>query len=218
MKELKDLADKEKSEILDEDFLETTLYPIVNANKAKRKSNRKRKAVSIITGVSVGIVAIFGVGIGIGIIFHQPYAETYTTKKCDVSYLNSTLTSTQLIGDFETVNLTYETRRNTPVYFSVYRVEEGEGWMQSLSLKVIVGREYKIDKLAYLDQMEYLGYTVHFSEMKKVDSSTEPTLYAYKANAFIDTGAERYVMEYAEFCTEDNYHFAEYLQNTIKQK
>ena len=60
MKELKDLADKEKSEMLDEDFLETTLYPIVDANKAKRKANRKRKAVSIITGVSVGIVAVFG--------------------------------------------------------------------------------------------------------------------------------------------------------------
>ena len=53
MKELKDLADKEKSEMLDEDFLETTLYPIVDANKAKRKANRKRKAVSIITGVLV---------------------------------------------------------------------------------------------------------------------------------------------------------------------
>ncbi|MFQ9737536.1 MAG: hypothetical protein ACLR06_07310 [Christensenellaceae bacterium] len=78
MKELKDLADKEKSEMLDEDFLETTLYPIVDANKAKRKANRKRKAVSIITGVSVGIVAVFGVGLGI--IVHQRYAETYATK------------------------------------------------------------------------------------------------------------------------------------------
>ena len=56
MKELKDLADKEKSEMLDEDFLETTLYPIVDANKAKRKANRKRKAVSIITGVYLELV------------------------------------------------------------------------------------------------------------------------------------------------------------------
>lgn len=161
MKELKDLADKEKSEILDEDFLENTLYPIVDANKVKRKANRKRKAVSIITGVSLGIVAVFGVGIGIGIIFHQPYAETYATKKSDILYLNSTLTSTQLIGDFNTITLTYETRRNTPVYFSVYRVEEGEGWMQSLSLKVIVKQDYKIDEISDLDQFEFLGYTVH---------------------------------------------------------
>ena len=216
MKELKDLADKEKSEMLDEDFLETTLYPIVDANKAKRKANRKRKAVSIIAGVSVGIVAVFGVGLGI--IVHQRYAETYATKKSDISYLNSTLVSTQLIGDFNTITLTYETRRNTPVYFSVYRVEEGEGWMQSLSLKVIVKQDYKIDEIAYLDQFEFLGYTVHYSAMKKTDASTEPMLYGYKADAFIDTGTERYVMEYVEFRTEDNYHFVEYLQKTIKQK
>ena len=43
---------------------------------------------------------------------------------------------------FETVNLTYETHRKTPVYFSVYRVEEGDGWMQSLSMKVIVQQDY----------------------------------------------------------------------------
>ena len=164
----------------------------------------------------MGIVAVFGVGLGI--IVHQRYAETYATKKSDISYLNSTLVSTQLIGDFNTITLTYETRRNTPVYFSVYRVEEGEGWMQSLSLKVIVKQDYKIDEIAYLDQFEFLGYTVHYSAMKKTDASTEPMLYGYKADAFIDTGTERYVMEYVEFRTEDNYHFVEYLQKTIKQK
>ena len=132
--------------------------------------------------------------------------------------LNGILGYTRLIGNFETVNLTYETHRKTPVYFSVYRVEEGDGWMQSLSMKVIVQQDYEIDEIAYAEHFEFLGYTVHYSEMKKADSSTEPTLYAYKANGFIDTGAERYVMEYAEFGIEDNYHFAEYLQETLKQK
>lgn len=216
MKELKDLADKEKSEMLDEDFLETTLYPIVDANKAKRKANRKRNAVSIITGVSVCIVALFGVGLGIFV--HQRYAETYETKKSDISYLNSTLSSTQLIGDFDTINLTYETHRKAPVYFAVYREEEGESWSQSIYMKVIVKRDYKIDEIEYAEQFEFLGYTVYYSELKKTAASTEPTLYGYKAEALIDTGAERYVMEYVEFRTEDNYHFVEYLQKTIKQK
>lgn len=211
MKEIKEWADKDNSKILDEEFLENTLYPIVDSNNQKRK----RKMISIATALGIGIVAVFGVGFG---IFHRSYTENYETKKSDIVYLNSNLTYTRLIGNFETVNLTYETHRKTPVYFSVYRVEEGDGWMQSLSMKVIVQRDYKIEELVYLDQIEYLGYTVYFSEMKKADSSTEPTLYAYKADAFIDTGAERYVMEYAEFRIENNYHFAEYLLETIKQK
>lgn len=86
--------------------------------------------------------------------------------------------------------------------------------MQSLSMKVIVQQGYEIDEIAYAEHFEFLGYTVHYSEMKKADSSTEPTLYAYKANGFIDTGAERYVMEYAEFGTEDNYH----LRNICKKQ
>lgn len=211
MKELKDLADKDNSKILDEEFLENTLYPVVDANKAKQK----RKIISIATVLGIGIVAVFGVGFG---IFRKSYTENYETKKSDIVYLNSNLTYTRLVGNFETVNLTYETHRKTPVYFSVYRKEEGDGWMQSLSMKVIVQQDYEIDEIAYAEHFEFLGYTVHYSEMKKADSSTEPTLYAYKANGFIDTGAERYVMEYAEFGTEDNYHFAEYLQETIKQK
>lgn len=146
MKELKDLADKEKSEMLDEDFLETTLYPIVDANKAKRKANRKRKAVSIITGVSVGIVAVFGVGLGI--IVHQRYAETLCNEKIRYFVPKQHPGLYAANRDFNTITLTYETRRNTPVYFSVYRVEEGEGWMQSLSLKVIVKQDYKIDEIA----------------------------------------------------------------------
>lgn len=52
MKELKDLADKDNSKILDEEFLENTLYPIVDANKAKRK----RKIISIATVLGIGIL------------------------------------------------------------------------------------------------------------------------------------------------------------------
>lgn len=85
MKELKDLADKENSKILDEEFLENTLYPIVDANKAKRK----RKIISIATVLGIGIVAVFGVGFG---IFRKSYTENYETKKSDIVYLNSNLT------------------------------------------------------------------------------------------------------------------------------
>ena len=152
MKELKDLADKENSKILDEEFLENTLYPIVDANKAKRK----RKIISIATVLGIGIVAVFGVGFG---IFRKSYTENYETKKSDIVYLNSNLTYTRLVGNFETVNLTYETHRKMPVYFSVYRVEEGDGWMQSLSMKVIVQQDYEIDEIAYAEHFEFLGYS-----------------------------------------------------------
>ena len=85
-------------------------------------------------------------------------------------------------------------------------------------MKVVVKRDYKIEEVEYLKEVEFLSYTVHYNELKKADDSSEPTLFGYKADALIDTGAERYVIEYVEFRTEDSYHFAEYLQKTIKQK
>ena len=170
MKELKDLADKENSKILDEEFLENTLYPMVDANKQKRK----RKIISIATVLGIGIVAVFGVGFG---IFRKSYTENYETKKSDIVYLNSNLTYTRLIGNFETVNLTYETHRKTPVYFSVYRVEEGDGWMQSLSMKVIVQQGYEIDEIAYAEHFEFLGYTVHYTGIIETELHRAGGLY-----------------------------------------
>ncbi len=212
MKEIKELVEQEDAEILDERFLEETLFPIADANKAKRK----RKITSLATTLGAGIVALFAAGFGI--MYHKNYTESYATKESDISYLNSNLTETQLLGNFNTINLTYETRRETPVYFFVYREKEGDGWAQSISMKVIISRDYEIEETAYLKEFAFLGYTVHYNDLKKADASSEPTLFGYKANALIDTGAERYVMEYVEFRTEDSYHFAECLQETIKQK
>lgn len=158
MKEIKNLADKDNAEILDTEFLEKTLCPMADANKAKQK----RKFISISAALGVSVIAVFSVSFGI--LYHKDYTESYETKKSDVAYLNSTLTSTQLIGDFETINLTYETHHKTPVYFSVYRIEEGNEWMQSLSMKVIVQQGYEIDEIAYVEQFEFLGYTVYYED------------------------------------------------------
>ena len=212
MKELKELVEQEDEEILDERFLEETLLPIADRNKAKRK----RKVRSIAVALSTCIIAVFSVGFAL--LYPHSYTESYETKEADMLYLNGNLTATQLIGDFDTIHLTYETHRETPVYFSVYREKEGDGWMQSISMKIVVKRDYKIEEVEYLKEFEFLGYTVHYNELKKADTSSEPTLFGYKADALIDTGAERYVIEYVEFRTEDSYHFMKYLQKTIKQK
>ena len=212
MKEIKKLVEQEDAEILDERFLEETLLPIADRNKAEGK----RKFASIAAALATCIITVFAVGFGT--LYHHSYTESYEMKESDMLYLNGNLTATQLIGDFDTIYLTYETHRETPVYFSVYREEEGDGWRQSISMKVVIKRDYKIEEIEYLKEVEFLGYTVHYNELKKADDSSEPTLFGYKADALIDTGAERYVMEYVEFRTEDSYHFAEYLQKTIKQK
>ena len=213
MKKLKELADKNNAEILDKEFLENTLYPIVDANKAKRK----RKLIPA-TATVICCVLLFSIGIGIGITYNRNYAESYATEKSDIDSLNANLSETQLIGDFETITLTYEVRRQRPVYFSVYREEADTERLQSISVRVIVKQDYEIQEAKYLKQFEFLGYTVHYNETNNFDSSAEQTLYEYTANAFMDTGAERYVIEYTELCLEENFHFAEYLQGIIKQK
>jgi hypothetical protein len=212
MKEIKELIEQEDAEILDERFLEETLYPIAAANQAKRK----RKFASIAAALSTCIVAAFA--IGFGIIYRKDYTENYKKKESNILYLNKNLTSTQLIGDFTTVNLMYETHRETPVYFFVYREETGESWTQSISMKVVVKRDYEIDKVEYLKEIKFLEYTVYYNETNNIDDSFEAIVFEYKADAFIDTGAERYMIEYSEARTGDNDHFAEYLQKTIKQK
>ena len=57
MKKLKELADKNNAEILDKEFLENTLYPIVDANKAKRK----RKLIPA-TATVICCVLLFSIG------------------------------------------------------------------------------------------------------------------------------------------------------------
>ncbi|MFR3549436.1 MAG: hypothetical protein ACLTTW_03940 [Coprobacter sp.] len=63
MKELKDLADKEKSEMLTRTFRNHTLSDWHGREQGKRKANRKRKRFYYHGEVSVGIVAVFGVGL-----------------------------------------------------------------------------------------------------------------------------------------------------------
>lgn len=211
MKELKNLIDKENAEILDGELLEE-LCLIADANKAKRK----RKVRAIATALAPCLVAVFAVGFGI--LYHKGYAITYETKESNTSCVNRNLIVTQVVGDFDTIELTYETRYEKPVYFSLCREEKGETRMQGISMKVIVARDYEIEEAAYLKEFPFLGYTVHYSETKNADNSCEPTVFNYKVKAFLDTGVERYMIDYAESSIEDNYRFAEYLQKTIKYK
>ena len=211
MKELKNLIDKEDSEILDGELLEE-LCLIADANKAKRR----RKVRAIATALATCLVAVFAVGFGI--LYHKGYTTTYETKESNTSCVNRNLIVTQVVGDFDTIELTYETRYEKPVYFSLCREEKGETRMQDISMKVIVARNYEIEEAAYLKEFAFLGYTVRYSETKNADHSCEPMVFDYKARALIDTGKERYMIDYAESNIEDNYHFTEYLQKTIKQK
>ena len=91
MKQLKERVETEDKELLakGKDFLEETLCPIAECN------NRKRKRKFGI-GTVCCVVLLLGSSIGIGIVYKNLFAATYETKSSDVTYLNSTLTHTQV--------------------------------------------------------------------------------------------------------------------------
>lgn len=216
MRQLKDRVETEDKELLAEnkDFLEETLCPIADCN------NRKRKRKFQTIGAVSCLVLLLGSSIGLGIVYKNLFAATYETKSSDVTYLNSTLTHTQVTGEFDVISLTYEKRHNRPIYFlGIYEHEEAETSYTNVRINVIVDREYTIEKTPYSKTLDFLEYNVKYTDTEVIEGSGGLALYGYHVEGYFDTGAERYKIDYIEYRINDNnYQFAEYLQATIKPK
>lgn len=198
-------------------FLEETLYPIADKNAAKRKA--KRRWSRYVFPVSISVVLICSVGFGTWRYTH--FGLSYENKQSNIEYLNSTLKNTRLEGDFVTVILTSRTRKKLPVYFKVYQeLEEPDISFVMATIYVLVDRNHQAEKGEYYTQQtEFLGYTVYYCETRVVDTGDPITVYGYTAEVFMDTGNERYMLEYSEFRTDEEKNgFWQYLQETIKQK
>lgn len=218
MKKIEKEVKREREELLAEnkEFLEGTLYPIADANASERKSKRKKLHFALPAAILTVVIC----SVGFGVWKYARFHISYETKRSDIESLNGMLKNTRLEGELGTILLTYETRRNSPVYFRVYQEqEEAEVYYVMVSMNVLIDRKQKTEDITtYTEQAEYSGYTLYYRENEVIDRTDAITVYGYKVNAFMDTGAERYILEYSEFRTDDDYGFWQYLQETIKQK
>ncbi len=222
MKKLKDQVEKEDRELLSaraKDFWENTLLPQAQESAAEQKRLRRKKRPYILAATATSLVILALGTWWMWSIFASDYDVTYETKKSDVAYLNSTLTHTQLVGDYS-VDVIREVRSKKPVYFVVnQQVEMPEIGARFLTIDIVVKRDYQIDQPAnYADSFEFLEYTVYFNKTRTTDTSNDFTFYCYAVEAFIDTGAERFVIDYDEATVDDSYSFEEYLSTIIKQR
>ena len=216
MNQLKERVETEDKELLakGKDFLEETLRPMAECN------NRKRKKKFGMIGTVCCVCLLLGSSIGIGIVYKNLFAATYETKSSDVTYLNSTLTHTQVTGEFDSISLMYEKRHDRPIYFlGIYEREEAETSYTNVRINVIIDRGYTMEKTSYSKALDFLEYSVEYTDTEVIEDSGEFVLHGYHVEGYIDTGAERYKIDYIEYRINDNnYQFAEYLQKTIKQK
>ena len=86
-------------------------------------------------------------------------------------------------------------------------------------MNMIIDRKYTIEKTSYSKALDFLEYSVEYNDTEVIEDSGEFILYGYHVESYIDTGAERYKIDYIEYRINDNnYQFAEYLQTAIKPK
>lgn len=227
MKQLKDRAKKDRQEIVESKkaiVLRAELQRQVEEKMeelrlAEAARHRKIRAIGLTS--TAGLLLVLSIGIGVVMLINDSYVSTYSSKPSDIAFLNENLTNTQVKGNFNAITLTYEVRRNTLEYFVlVDEQEEPDISHKDVTIHIVVDRGYsEVEEKIYTEKTEFLGYTLQYSETQRSNPSPDgTTLYGYKVEACMDTGAEKYILEYYEYRADTAFTFTEYLQATITQK
>lgn len=226
MKDFKKYAKKEKKEIADADreFLEQTLYPIVDKN-IKEKPPRKKRWLCAEMIVAVCFVVILSVGIGVGVYCAndgtEEFADHLANKSSDIATANGELENTQLIGEFGYVTLNYWARKGTSAIFTVVKeTEEPDVTYISGTLDIIVDPNYAYEFVQLNNTLhtEFLGYSLNYNIKSETYTDNDMTIYDYVICAYLDTGKERYIIRYNKLSIYDGTGFDEFLKNTIIRK
>ena len=130
MKQLKDRAKKDRQEIVESKkaiVLRAELQRQVEEKMeelrlAEAARHRKIRAIGLTS--TAGLLLVLSIGIGVVMLINDSYVSTYSSKPSDIAFLNENLTNTQVKGNFNTITLTYEVRRNTLEYFVLVDEQE----------------------------------------------------------------------------------------------
>lgn len=221
MKHIKKRIEDEGKRIADadRDFLENEIYKRVDENVAKQKVQRKGIRRLIVSASALCVISAVIIGSVFVIKQKNTYLDNYETKKSDIEQVNANLTNTQLVGDFSVI-MTYKMRKGTPVYFSAENEKNlSEESYVSSAVQIIVEKEYSLkDNTVYKDKLNYLGYEVNICKTENIDATEELTIREYAIRAYMDTGAERYLINYHEDTINETDSFSIYMESIIKQK
>lgn len=221
MKHIKKRIEDEGKRIADadRDFLENEIYKRVDENVAKQKVQRKGIRRLIVSASALCVISAVIIGSVFVIKQKNTYLDNYETKKSDIEQVNANLTNTQLVGDFSVI-MTYKVRKGTPVYFSAENEKKlSEESYVSSAVQIIVEKEYSLkENTVYNETLTYLGYEVNVCKTQNIDATEELTIREYAIRAYMDTGAERYLINYHEDTINETDSFSIYMESIIKQK
>lgn len=200
------------------DFLENEIYKRINENIAAQKVQRKGIRRLIVSAAALCVISAVIIGSVFVIKRENNYLDNYETKKSDIEQVNVNLTNTQFVGDFSVI-MTYKSWKRMPVYFTAEHEKVLEDSYISSTVQIIIEREYLLnDNTIYHETLNYLGYEVNVRKIENIDAAEDLTIREYAIMAYMDTGAERYVISYHEDTINETDSFSDYIETIIKQK
>lgn len=214
MKKLKKLIEEENAELRGEDrmFLENTLIPKAEANRVAIK--RTKRIILVMGCILCCIIAIVLCTI---FLFpqKQDFHDTYKYSDSKISEVNENLMFTQMAGEYSSIEKTYRTSDGKAVNFSLTKNNEHDrGDILSCKIQIVVDREYREgNPEKYESEITYLGFPMYYSA-----AVTASEFNICKINAYFDTGAEQYFIEYERWTLDETDNFIEFLSTIIKNK
>ncbi len=222
MKKLKKQIKAEEKRILEEDkdFLEEVIYPIIDSNAAAQKSKRtNRKLYLAIPAACVLILAFSIIGYYLFKNDEPYYTTAYEVKKSDITYLNSTLKVTKLLGDYDDISLTYEVHTEKPAYFALTVEEERETSYSTCTLNVVVDKDYPYrDNRLFMDQMSFMDFIIDINVSSSTESGEDGEVFIHEITARLDTGVEKYYFDYFELSLDSFSRFTDWIENILIKK
>ncbi len=222
MKKLKKQIKSEEKRILEEDkgFLEEVIYPIIDNNAVAPKSKRtNRKLYLAIPAAFVLILAFSLIGYYLFKNDEPYYTTAYEVKKSDITYLNSTLKVTQLLGDYDDITLTYEVHTEKPAYFSLMIEEERETSYSTCTLNVVIDKDYPYrDNRLFMDQISFMDFVIDINISSSTENGEDGDVFVHEIMARLDTGAEKYYFDYFELSLDSFSRFTDWIEIILIKK
>ena len=221
MKRLKNKIREENENLLEEgrDFLENTLLPMAEPDRmaAMPKSRFKKAAVPLICVLLCCVTAIV-----CSLIFStrpvDPFGNGYITNICDLTEVNGELEKTQFADGFQTILKTYRKTDGKSVYFTLKEERKSSQNIMTSTIKAVIDRSYQEGQTEiYKERFDLCGFPVVYNkEISSLDD--ENAVYIAEIQAYMDTGAEQFYIEYKEWAIGETNGFQSYLETVIIAK
>jgi hypothetical protein len=222
-KYLKELADNDRNALVDDDYFDKEIAPLIQKQRAKREERQrffKRLALVTCPALIICITVVLSIWLTRPNPNPGDYLGIYDTKVSTVAEVNSHLAKTQISDDIHYVIRLYEIGSNKTVAFSVNHDIMSDVSFRQCNIEIAVDKNYIKKGFDGLDSGSFaiLGHTVRYAEKASQRLYEGQTVNDFIIVAHLDTGAEIYYISYSEISVGAESGFQDFISQIINNK